>query len=349
MEKEIFIGADTALSTYANEKNKRVSLPDTPVVAQKIYVIGDMVIYCGGRWECVPPTIKYISDNPKATNHEIVAWLNENITPFTSDKLGLTLFLCSLADGQSLVRGFDSLGGKFTCQEYGTPENIMVISGGYKVPEIREAATKLLIDSKITGDTMADIYTKAFESVACAEVGGSICLYTVSNQAALLNNYAINENGIEYFYINSLDQIRAYAITADRIQAGAISTRELAAGAIVADNLAANSILAHHIGAGQITAEKIAAGAISADMITAGTLNAGVIYTGAINASQITSGFISADRIQGGVISGVDINTQHIVAIGIVVGGIPVGSTLQTLQQQLSALTQRVSALEAMF
>jgi len=366
MQNEIYIGADTALTTHIDGKNKRVCLPDNPVVVQKIFSIGDMMIYCGGQFHFVPPTIKYLEENPNITNDDFLDWLNANVEPHLTQDHGFTVILCSLSNGKSLVRGFDSLGKGFTHYEHPTPDNIMVIVGGNKTPEIREAATKLLIDINNTGDTINNVYIKAFEKVSCNKVGGSVYLYAVSNKAVLLDNQKLNESDIDYFYINTLDQIKVNAITSQQIQAGSIGANEIAANSIIAGNIAANSILSHHIGAGQIIAiniganaiqaDHIAAGTITADRIGAGTLPVGVVYAGQIEANQINAGTLNAMTITGGTISGTqingvtisgstltgtDINALQIVAQGLIVGDIPVSTTLQNLQQRVAALENR--------
>jgi hypothetical protein len=232
---------------------------------EKITPVKDMLVFCSGRTEYTKLIRNYMTSNPQASDDEILHWLNSNIILEDIGRTeGVSLVVCSVTNGKSLVRSFELLdcNKKFKHTVWTAEGNgVNILAAGYLVNEVKDAATQIIADNEKHGrqSLMVDIYPKVFEAIACNQVGGGVYLYQASHVARLINNKKLREDGIEYYDILSTGQIKGYAITAQQIAAGQILAGHIAAGAIDAGHINANSVAAAVVETGILVTDRITA------------------------------------------------------------------------------------------
>jgi len=176
-EDEIYIGTDTATSTFANGKYYRVSLSDAPIQMEKLSINDDMILCVNGYVPLIKPTFDFVSANPTATHDEITCYLRNSIAgieekPYPKGCLGLGLVICKVIDGQSFVYNYEFI-NDFVCDEFIINDgSVNVIAQGYKTDEMKDIATRLLLDNINKENVINVIYPMAYEAIACNEIGG---------------------------------------------------------------------------------------------------------------------------------------------------------------------------------
>lgn len=159
-------------------------------------------------------------------------------------------------------------------------------NAGEHAIELSAAATGMLVDNRLYGDTLGTIL----------DPGSMMCLGNLETDA-------IDQAGVDSprtsaggFADNSITAavIATGAIDSDAIADNAIDAGAIAAGAIAADAFAAGAIDAAAIANGAIDAATFAAGAIDAAAIADGAIDAATFAAGAIDAASIAANAIDA-------------------------------------------------------
>jgi len=284
---EIFIGADTALSTYKDGKTYRLSLPDREIISNKIFYVGNMLVYCSGFVECVPSTINYLATNPTAANIEITQWLRDSIRNPTERKdLGFSVLLCEIINGNSLVRSFASA-KDYICEEFLANDDtcsINVLTAGFNGETAYDAAMQMIAE-QLQNIELSEIYQKVFDTISCNEVGGYYATYRVSDKAPIFSG-KIQESDIDYFYLADEKQIISKALAANMgtLTAGTITSDcvvNVGTDATVGDNLSVGrDILLRGFGRIQVQGTNVwlefdPGGALATPVLNAGTLRQG--------------------------------------------------------------------------
>ena len=224
---EIYISCDTALSHVGVDgKVYRLSLQGKPLPIDKVYPIDGATLFISGDSSECRGAADFMRQNPKASNEEIIAYLDKNTHRQENMINGksLCLVICSVIDGQSLVRVFEvafDRSEKVKYTEYAPQGEGHVLAAGFATDDVRDMAVQLINEQRYHID---DIYRQVYKAFACNGIGGSFSLYTVSNQNAFIYREPIPESGIEYFDLQDICQLKTHHINANSVASAVVET-----------------------------------------------------------------------------------------------------------------------------
>ena len=210
--RDIFIGADTACSSFYNGKYYRVNND-----FDKIYIVKDNIIFVSGELNAVKSTVKFLKEN--IDEHDKIKQFLLNIPPSEMENVyNVELMICKIINGQSVIYQFSEY-NNFEIIEHKTEKDyIQILTAGYKSPISLDISTALLSRSK----DIKYIFTETFNNISCNEIGGELIVYKLSDKT-IVTKQLIKENNVEYIK----DLYPQHTLVADAVMGRKIMGNEM--------------------------------------------------------------------------------------------------------------------------
>lgn len=307
LEKNSFIGSDTAMSSLKNNVTYR-----SGEVNKKIFTKDNYIFFCSGEYKFVKKTLNFINSSTSFSLNALSEFLinsnlNKNKALFNIE----IVFIDTITNNIYQISEYNDFKINVFCPP---KKGVYVITAGFKTEECYKLAEKEILENK----NIFDIYYNTFKNLSCEQIGGKLMVY----------NSLKKQEPIIY---NQIDDIRNEEFTEFHLISGDVLVGNLIAGESLKINNESETFLSDHTG----TTIK------NADFKIVGETINGERYGLKLDANELRFGLVdetntitnSGTKLLMDKSGTVDMKCSLIVSSGAVLGGwsvSPVGLIAQT-------------------
>ena len=193
-QNRIFIGADTASSICIEGKYYRYSND-----AQKIFNIGNDLLFCSGNMNVVKEVIEY-TRYIILNNYININLLSEYLKLYYSiqkeNVFDIEIMLCRIENNESVIYQISQYNNYNPIIYKVEKDNIQLLSGGIETELSSNISQKCLSNR----NTVKETYVTVFNTISSEKIGGKLLVYELSkDELKLIINYDIVEkNNLQF-------------------------------------------------------------------------------------------------------------------------------------------------------